>query len=100
MPFITTVIPEARKKGMGVIAMKVASQGHALSSIKMEEAFDFSLSQDVDLAIIGCKTPQEVEQNASLARNFKPLSRRELADIENKTKDIVAETNFFKKGMY
>ena len=93
LPFITTVIPEARKKGMGVIAMKVTSQGHALSSIKMEEAFDFSLSQDVDLAIIGCKTPQEVEQNASLARNFKPLSRRELADIENKTKDIVAETN-------
>ncbi|MBI4452808.1 aldo/keto reductase [Candidatus Woesearchaeota archaeon] len=100
LPFITTVIPEARKKGMGVIAMKVASQGHALSSIKMEEAFDFSLSQDVDLAIIGCKTPQEVEQNASLARNFKPLGKEELADIENKTKNFVAETNFFKKGMH
>ncbi|MBI2649903.1 aldo/keto reductase [Candidatus Woesearchaeota archaeon] len=100
LPFITTIIPEARKKGMGVIAMKVASQGHALSSIKMQEAFDFSLSQDVDLAIIGCKTPQEVEQNASLARNFKPLSKEELANIENKTCNFVAETNFFKKGMY
>ena len=77
LPFITTVIPEARKKRMGVIAMKVTSQGHALSSIKMEEAFNFSLNQDVDLAIIGCKTPQEVEQNASLARNFKPLSKEE-----------------------
>ena len=100
LPFITTVIPEARKKGMGVIAMKVTSQGHALSSIVMAEAFNFSLSQDVDLAIIGCKTPQEVEQNASLAMNFKPLSMEELADIENKTKNLVAETNFFKKGMY
>ena len=100
LPFVTTVIPEARKKGMGVIAMKVTSQGHALSSIKMEEAFDFSLSQDVDLAIIGCKTPQEVEQNASLAMNFKHLSKEELAKIENKTRNFVAETNFFKKGMY
>jgi len=100
LPFITTVIPKARKKGMGVIAMKVTSQGHALSSIKMEEAFDFSLSKDVDLAIIGCKTPQEVEQNASLARRFKPLSKEELAKIENKTMNFVAETNFFKKGMY
>ena len=99
-PFITTVIPEARKKGMGVIAMKVASQGHALSSIDMEEAFNFSLSQDIDLAIIGCRTPQEVGQNASLAMNFKPLSREELAKIENKTRNFVAETNFFKKGMY
>ncbi len=100
MPFITTVIPEARKKGMGVIAMKVTSQGHALLSIKMEEAFGFSLSQDVDLAIIGCNTPQEVEQNAYLARNFKPLNKEELAKIEIKTKNFVAETNFFKKGMY
>ncbi|MDP3765261.1 MAG: aldo/keto reductase [Nanoarchaeota archaeon] len=100
LPFITTVIPEARKKGMGVIAMKVTSQGHALSSIKMEEAFGFSLSQDVDLAIIGCRTPQEVDQNASLARNFKPLSKEELAKIENKTKNFVADMNFFKKGMY
>ena len=100
LPFITTVIPEARKKGMGVIAMKVNSQGHALSSIKMEEAFGFSLSQDVDLAIIGCKTPQEVEQNVYFASNFKPLSKGELAKIKDKTKNFIAETNFFKKGMY
>ncbi len=100
LPFITTVIPEARKKGMGVIAMKVNSQGHALSSVRMEDAFNFSLSQDVDLAIIGCRTPQEVGQNASLARNFKPLSKEELDRITNKTKNFIAETNFFKKGMY
>lgn len=100
LPFITAVIPEARKKGMGVIAMKVTSQGHALSSVKMEEAFNFSLSQDVDLAIIGCRTPQEVEQNASLAGDFRPLSREELAKITSKTKNFIAETNFFKKGMY
>ena len=99
LPFITKVIPEARKRGMGVIAMKVASQGHALSSIKIEDAFDFTLSQDVDLAIIGCKTPQEVRQNASIARNFKPLSKEESAKIENKTRNFVSETNFFKKGM-
>ena len=100
LPFITTVIPEARKREMGVIAMKVTSQGHALSSIKIEEAFDFTLSQDVDLAIIGCKTPQEVWQNAFIARNFKPLSKEELTNIENKTRNFIAEMDFFKKGMY
>jgi len=100
LPFVTTIIPEARKKEMGVIAMKIASQGHALLSIKMKEAFDFSLSQDVDLAIIGCRTPQEVEQNALLAGNFKHLSKEELVNIKNKTGDFISETNFFKKGMY
>ena len=100
LPFITTMIPQARKKGMGVIAMKVTAQGQALSCISMEDAFNFSLSQDVDLAIIGCKTPQEVEQNASLANNFKRLSNEELLNIGNKAKNSVAEMNFFKKEMY
>ena len=100
MPFISSVIPEARKKGMGVIAMKVTAQGNALSSITMKEAFYYALSQDFDLAIIGCKTPQEVQENTEIAKNFSQLSKEELNKIENKTKDSIKETNFFKNGMY
>lgn len=100
LPFISTVIPEARKKEMGIIAMKVTAQGYALSSITMKEAFYYSLNQDVDLAIIGCKTPQEVEENAKLASEFSPLSREKLAEIENKTKADFENSNFFKKGMH
>ncbi len=99
-PFISSVIPEARKKGMGIIAMKVTSQGNVLSSITMKEAFYYALSQDVDLAIIGCKSTKEVEENAKLANEFKPLSREKLAEIENKTKADFENANFFKKGMY
>ena len=80
--------------------MKITAQGHALSCISMDEAFNFSLSQDVDLAIIGCKTTQEVEQNASLASNFKLLTEKEMLKIENKAKNSIAQMNFFKKGMY
>ena len=100
IPFVTSVIPEARRKGMGVIAMKVTAQGNILSSITMKEAFCYTLSQDVDLAIIGCKTPQEVHENANLAKNFSQLNKEELRKIENKTKDSFEEINFFKKGMY
>lgn len=98
LPFISHVIPHARNKSMGVIAMKVTAQGYALSSITMEEAFYYSLSQDVDLAIIGCKTSKEVEENASLARNFRKQNKKKLRQIEEKTKNSVAELNFFKKG--
>lgn len=98
LPFISHVIPHARNKGMGVIAMKVTAQGYALSSITMKEAFYYSLSQDVDLAIIGCKTPKEVQENANLARNFRRQTEQDLRQIEEKTKNSVAETNFFKKG--
>ncbi len=100
LPFISNVIPQARKKGMGVIAMKVTAQGYALSSITMKEAFYYSLSQDIDLAIIGCKTPEEVKENAKLTEEFKQLSPENLAEIENKTKADFKNSNFFKKGMY
>ena len=100
LPFISSVIPEARKKGMGVIAMKITAQGYALPSITMKEAFDYTLSQDVDLAIIGCKTPQEVQENAEFAEKFSQLSKEELKKIEDKTKNTAAEMNFFKKDMY
>ena len=100
IPFVTSVIPEARRKGMGVIAMKVTAQGNILSSITMKEAFCYTLSQDVDLAIIGCKTPQEVQENANLAKNFSQLNEEELRKIENKTKDSFEEISFFKNGMY
>ncbi len=100
MPFISSVIPKARNKGIGVIAMKVTAQGNALSSITMKEAFYYALSQDVDLAIIGCKTPQEVQENVNLAKNFSQLNKEELNKIENNTKDSIEETNFFKRGMY
>ena len=100
LPFITTVIPEARKKGMGVIAMKVTAQSHALSTISIKEALYYTLSQDVDLAIIGCRTPQEVEENAQLVKEFKPLNKEDLIQIENKTKSAIVNTNFFKRRYY
>ena len=100
LPFVSTVIPEARKRRMGIIAMKVTGQGNVLPSLTMKEALHYTLSQDVDLAIIGCKNPKEVEENAKLANGFKPLSRERLVEIENKTKTDFENTNFFKKGMY
>jgi len=100
LPFITTVIPETRKKKMGVIAMKVTAQGNAFPQISMKEALYFTLTQDVDLAIIGCRTPKEVEENAELAKSFTKLSKDELKAIENKTKNFAINFNFFKKGVY
>lgn len=100
LPFITTVIPEARKKKMGVIAMKVAAAGHALGTLTMKEAMGYSLSQDVDLCIVGCSTPREVEENAKIAQEFSPLSREAQAMLEKKTSAAKVEMNYFKKGAY
>ena len=100
LPFITTVIPEARKKKMGIIAMKVTAQGNAFPQISMKDALYFTLTQDVDLAIVGCRTPKEVEENAELVKSFTKLNKYELEAVENKTKNHAINFNFFKKGVY
>ena len=62
----------------------------------MKEALYYSLSQDVDIAIVGCKTPKEVEENANLVKEFTPLRKEELSLIERKVD--VGKANFFKRG--
>ena len=99
-PFITTVIPAARKRGMGVIAMKVMGAGQLLDAFSQKECLGYAWSQDVDLAIVGCATPEEVHQNAGLARDFKQLSGQELRALEERAKPVSRVGNFFKRGMY
>jgi len=96
IPFLSTVIPAARKKGMGIIGMKVLGQGSIFPTLNVKEAIYYTLSQDVDLAIIGCTTPQEVEQNANFVKNFKKLDNKEIEIIENKAKSN-PNLNYFKK---
>jgi len=89
LPFINTVIPEARKKGMGVIAMKIMARGSLISphgELQAREAFTYALSQDTDLAIIGCDNPAQVEQNARIGAAFKAASPQELTRLEDLTK--------------
>lgn len=89
LPFINTVIPQARKKGMGVIAMKVLAKSYLLrprGQMSLQEAFSYALSQDTDLAVIGCDNPDQVEQNATAAAAFQALSGPDLARLETLAK--------------
>lgn len=60
--FSDRVIPAARERGIGVIGMKVLGGGSYLSpesGISPEILFRYALSQNVDLVISGCSTPDE-----------------------------------------
>lgn len=88
MPFTRTVLPEAAQRHMGVIAMKVYSAGILVGprgSCRAEEALRYALSLDgVSLAIIGCHTPQQVEENVAIARNFTPMPANEMRALEQR----------------
>jgi aryl-alcohol dehydrogenase-like predicted oxidoreductase len=68
LPFLTTVVPEARRQGMGVIAMKVMAAGQLLADrAATPEALIRYATAFADTAIIGCSSAAEVRQNLAAA---------------------------------
>jgi predicted aldo/keto reductase-like oxidoreductase len=100
LPFITTVLADAQRRGMGVIAMKVYAQGALLGpgGLTTAEALGYVLSlPGVSHAIIGCSTPAEVDANADLVRGFSPLSAEQLLALEAKTLARHHQYAYFKR---
>jgi aryl-alcohol dehydrogenase-like predicted oxidoreductase len=76
--FLSEVVPEARRKNLGVIGMKVLGQGTLLDAgLPARELVRYALSQDLDTVIIGCSSPDEVMANAAVAATAPPLTSAE-----------------------
>ncbi|MEK6239779.1 MAG: aldo/keto reductase, partial [Planctomycetales bacterium] len=109
LSFLQTAAAEAANREMGVIAMKVYSQGALLhrgrlgeslqgSGLTPDEALGYCLSQpQVSLAIIGCSTPAEVDDNVRIAREFAPLDESILRELENRTAANAAQYTAYKR---
>ncbi len=93
------VLPLARAKDMGTIAMKVASYGRIFRSggiENMQQALGYSLSFPVSTAVIGISSHSELEENIKIAREFKPLPASKLKELEDMVKPYKDEALFFK----
>jgi predicted aldo/keto reductase-like oxidoreductase len=90
LSFARTVLPEAARRGMGVIGMKVYAAGVLLRggprAVTSAEAMGYVLSlPGVSTVIIGCSSPAEVDENASNARAFQPFDEPTMRMLEEKT---------------
>jgi uncharacterized protein len=89
--FEKTVWPFAARRGIGLVAMKVYGgingKGHTPALMPRayhEQAFRYALSiEGCATAVIGIATMQELEENVSRARGFKPLTQDEHADLRS-----------------
>jgi aryl-alcohol dehydrogenase-like predicted oxidoreductase len=98
--FIETMLPQAKKQNLGVIGMKVLAQGYVFDPEKMTtvwEPIHYSLSQDVDMVIMGCDTVAQLEENILIAKAFEPLTKIQMKDIEGRMKGLVRRACFFRK---
>jgi len=75
--FEELALPAARKKHLGIIAMKVTGQEFLLGTDSGKTDIDsllrYSLSLPVTTAVIGMPRVEFIEHNTDLARNFAPL---------------------------
>jgi aryl-alcohol dehydrogenase-like predicted oxidoreductase len=100
--FALSVVPEAARRGMGVIGMKVLASGalaHPNSGFSPAEAVHYVLSlAGVSLVIIGCSTPTEVEANVQAAIQFQPLGPDQRRDLEQRARSGEFQFTAYKKA--
>ncbi|MBI4956578.1 MAG: aldo/keto reductase [Myxococcales bacterium] len=82
-PFVTTVVAEARRRGIGVVGMKVMAAGRILAdgAASPEELIRYAASI-ADTVIIGCGSPAEVRENLAVRAGFVPMSEAERRALE------------------
>jgi predicted aldo/keto reductase-like oxidoreductase len=110
LSFIESVLPEAASRGLGVIAMKVYAQGALVQPVRLgrllgrtgvtaDEALGYCLSlSGVHTAIIGCRSPAEVDENARIARNFNSFDGERMRELEQRTVRDAARLTAYKKS--
>ncbi len=98
LPFISTVLAEAQRQQMGVIAMKTCAQKRLLTRMSMAEALTYVWSlPGVSLAVVGCETEAEVDENAEIARQFQPFAADVMRELEARTARDAWAFGYFKR---
>jgi aryl-alcohol dehydrogenase-like predicted oxidoreductase len=97
LPFITSVIPVARKQGMGVVGMKVLAAGRIVSegAATAEECIRYAMAH-ADTLIIGCSSPAEVRANLRVGRTATPMTSAEQAAFEARLAPKASRYAYFK----
>jgi aryl-alcohol dehydrogenase-like predicted oxidoreductase len=99
LSFISDLMPYAIQRDMGLIAMKVYMRGLA-SQIPgigtMEPFYRFALSHPVTLAIIGCDTIAQLEENVSCASSFAPMKNHEINHLSERVAPYARQLMYYK----
>jgi aryl-alcohol dehydrogenase-like predicted oxidoreductase len=100
LAFTEKLLPLANEKKMGVIGMKIPARGRLFRADgvnSMKDAMSYVLTLPVSTVIVGCDTVKQLEENISIAANFSPLPRTEMARLEGLTAGYVSDASWFKR---
>lgn len=97
LPFVTTVVAEARRRGMGVVGMKVLAAGRlvAEAAAAASELIRYAASF-ADTVVIGCSSLAEVRANFALNTDFAPMDAVERQALEARIAPRASRYDTFK----
>jgi len=118
LSFRNYLLPEAQKKGIAIVGMKVTTRSRILSTwtppppeeqpdvrlrtplpgtITIKEAITYNMSLPVSTTIIGVDNIAQLEENVRIASEFTPLSQSQMEEIEIKTLPVVRQALYFRR---
>ena len=99
LPFSTSVVADARTRGMGVVGMKVMAAGRFLvdRAATPVELIRYAAST-ADTVIVGCSSVEEVRANLAVAQGFVPMPVAERVSLEQRIAPTAARYDTFKAG--
>jgi uncharacterized protein len=95
--FEKIVLPEANKRGIGVLGMKsMGGTGNAVKKgvIKATEMLRYAMSLPVATTISGVDSIKVLEQNLGVARGFTPYSEAEMEKLRSRCAEMAADGRF------
>src|SRR5579864_7480129 len=81
LSFEKNVLPVAVERGMGIQAMKSTANAKLLQAISVKDCLSYVLSLPIHCLALGCTTLGQIEDDVRIARHFKPLAEKRLAQI-------------------
>ena len=89
--FQQIALPAARRKNLGILAMKVMGQEELLGTgpgkADAAKLLQYTLSLPVDAAVVGMPNLEFIRRNAAWARTFTPMPRQEMHELSRRIAD-------------
>ncbi len=102
LSFIHSVLPNIRRKGLGLLAMKSNAIGGITKNhvATIPECLRFTWSQDIDTLVSGVETVEQLEQNVLVCKTFQRMSEKEMETLLSRTRrgPIGVQVEGYKKG--
>jgi len=84
LSFEKTALPVAVEMGIGIQAIKVFCKAFLLRALSPAECLRYTLSHPLHVAVCGCGSQGQMEDNIRVAQSFKPLTPEEMADVRRR----------------